>query len=365
MNSQLFNGDLLILIGIFLSILLAISFGIKSKNYITNFWLLIFFIASAAVFFVKFLYNSGYIIFYPHWFKVNYPVGLLRPVSIYLYVYFLLSKNKNFKKNIIIHFIPPIIILLYLIPFYSQSSEYKISVLNGNITNKLGLIPTWYLYFQYTYSTFYMILIYINFKNFNKEITRPSKSEISTIKWIMLLIVGSLIYLASSISLQFFGFSGNYNYHVHEVFSILLILLTIKLLTSKNQISNLKIDSTYNKSNLSEADKNLFIARIDFLMNEEKLFIKKDLKLRDLSEILNIPEYQISQVINEKSKYSFRDYINKFRIKEAKIKLSESHSKYTIEAIASEVGFNSRASFYKAFKKSTNITPSKFIKKNL
>jgi AraC-like DNA-binding protein len=61
---------------------------------------------------------------------------------------------------------------------------------------------------------------------------------------------------------------------------------------------------------------------------------------------------------------SFYDYINQYRIEEAKNKLSSSISNnlsYSISDIAYQCGFNNRVSFYKAFKKITRTTPTEFI----
>jgi len=364
MEFQFQYGDLIILIGIFLSILLAIAFGIKSKRYVANVWLLGFFIANAILVTVKFLYNTGNIINHPHWFKVNYPVGLLRPVFMYLYVFFLFNETKKSRRYFYLHLAPFFILLIYLTPFFTQNSEYKIAVLNREIINTLGLIPSWYIFFQYLYSIFYLYLIVYTLNTFIKKTAKPSISQRVIINWIKYLIIGSFAYLLISMIIRLSGYSGDYNYYMYEVISVFLIILTIKLLLSKDQISNPSIDKIYKKSNLSNSDKRIYISRINYLIDEENLYLKNDLRLRDISEKLEIPEYLISQVINEKVGKSFRDYLNEFRVRAAQVKLSESHSKYTIEGIAKDVGFNSRSSFYSAFKKVTNLTPLEYIKDN-
>ena len=56
--------------------------------------------------------------------------------------------------------------------------------------------------------------------------------------------------------------------------------------------------------------------------------------------------------------------INKYRVEQSKQLLSDSHfSAYTIVAIGMECGFNSKSTFYSAFKKFTGQTPSTFRKK--
>ena len=57
--------------------------------------------------------------------------------------------------------------------------------------------------------------------------------------------------------------------------------------------------------------------------------------------------------------------INKGEIEGVKkLLLNESYKKYSIVAISKEVGFNSRASFYKNFKERVGISPSDYINQN-
>ncbi|MCY4334687.1 MAG: AraC family transcriptional regulator [Litoreibacter sp.] len=69
----------------------------------------------------------------------------------------------------------------------------------------------------------------------------------------------------------------------------------------------------------------------------------------------------VSQVLNEKIGQSFFDFVNSYRVKEAQTRLLNSDE--TILAIAYDIGFNSRSSFYTAFKKGTGQTPTAFRSK--
>lgn len=84
-----------------------------------------------------------------------------------------------------------------------------------------------------------------------------------------------------------------------------------------------------------------------------------------LSKILNLSQGYISQTLNSNSQLNFNEYVNSLRIDDAKHMLkSTDFDNYTIVAIGLECGFNSKSSFYSAFKKFTNKTPSEF-KKNV
>jgi AraC-like DNA-binding protein len=100
-------------------------------------------------------------------------------------------------------------------------------------------------------------------------------------------------------------------------------------------------------------------------MDAAKPYRKSDLKISDLADTVGIPTYQLSQLINEGFKVKFYDFINQYRVDEAKKLLVEDTRGYKILAIAYEVGFNSKATFNRVFKNSTGLTPSEFRARNL
>jgi AraC-like DNA-binding protein len=99
------------------------------------------------------------------------------------------------------------------------------------------------------------------------------------------------------------------------------------------------------------------IALFKQAIENEKIFINPELTLKSLSEKFDYPSYLVSQAINLHYHKSFFDVINESRIKEAQQRLKNLSSTHTIESVAFEVGFNSRASFYRAYKKFTGETP--------
>lgn len=356
-------NDLILLAGIALSIIMAIAFGIKSRKQIANVWLSAFFIVSGIVITVKFLYSTGYIIHQPHWFKVHYPAGILRPVFIYLYVYFLFEKREKIKRIYLLHFIPFIILLIYLAPFFVQNSSYKLSVLNGQLDNTLGLIPAWYVHFQYAYTLAYLVLAYVVVRRYTGNQLRLSKLERAMIKWTIFVLIGGFVYIILGVLSRLANFTGEYNYYLDVIFSILLILYSIKLLTLPEIVNpDRDFKVKYKRSTLTENDKDLYFLKIKQIMTTENLYKRNDLKISDLAGKVVLHEYLTSQIINERSGQSFPDFLNSFRITEAKKMLSTSRQNYSIDGIAYEVGFNSRSAFYNAFKKITDLTPSEYLK---
>jgi AraC-like DNA-binding protein len=109
---------------------------------------------------------------------------------------------------------------------------------------------------------------------------------------------------------------------------------------------------------------NEIIEKLEKLIYEEKIYYNSELNLNDLAEKLGTNRGYLSKVINSKYNKNFNAYINEFRINEAiKIMTNNELPQYSLEGVASSVGFNTRASFINAFKKQTGLTPSAFIDK--
>ena len=85
----------------------------------------------------------------------------------------------------------------------------------------------------------------------------------------------------------------------------------------------------------------------------------------DLSDRLEVPVYILSYFFNQYLNCSYYDYINDFRISEFKKMIEDGeHSRYTLDTLIEQCGFNSRATFFRNFKKVSGITPNEYIRRN-
>ncbi|MFK7979943.1 MAG: helix-turn-helix domain-containing protein [Saprospiraceae bacterium] len=109
--------------------------------------------------------------------------------------------------------------------------------------------------------------------------------------------------------------------------------------------------------------KDKYIKKLEGYMVVHKPHLEPELTLAQLSKQIKIPTHYLSQVINEKLACNFLDFVNRYRIEDAKQKLTDAkYSHYTIISIAYEAGFNAKSTFYAAFKKQTGMTPSQYRK---
>ncbi|UOY06781.1 AraC family transcriptional regulator [Muricauda sp. SCSIO 64092] len=95
----------------------------------------------------------------------------------------------------------------------------------------------------------------------------------------------------------------------------------------------------------------------------QELYKDPNLTLAKLAGHLGWPINTLSTTINKTLKINFNDLINKNRIEAFKrLTLDPKSKKYSILGLGQEVGFSSKASFYRVFKKETGMTPSEYLK---
>ena len=99
-------------------------------------------------------------------------------------------------------------------------------------------------------------------------------------------------------------------------------------------------------------------------METQQPWLDPDLTLEQLASQLRLRPKLLSQAINEGLGRNFFEFINTYRIDEAKRLLTNpADKKITVLEVLYQVGFNSKSSFNTVFKKQTGMTPSEFKKK--
>jgi len=119
----------------------------------------------------------------------------------------------------------------------------------------------------------------------------------------------------------------------------------------------------YEKSALSSEASARITRKLRAAMETDHLYRDPNISLWALARHIGASPNYISQTLNEVIGKSFFDFINAYRIDEAKILLATTDD--TVLAITYDVGFNARSSFYNAFKRVTGQTPTTYRKNNV
>ncbi|MDU8885218.1 helix-turn-helix transcriptional regulator [Yeosuana sp. MJ-SS3] len=167
-----------------------------------------------------------------------------------------------------------------------------------------------------------------------------------------------LLRFTDSLILYWIGYQGFYRYNVVND----RIMLRKSITTNKAlQVADSQIKSRQDKVDfINEKHQKEFEELNSFIISNQ-LYTDPYLSMESLAEKQKISVSHLSKLINSFSNYNFSDYINSLRIEQAKKLLDDdSFDQYTIVAIGLESGFNSKSTFYTAFKKFTSQTPSQY-----
>ncbi len=212
------------------------------------------------------------------------------------------------------------------------------------------------LIFIYLHFAFYIFQSWVMVRNVKKHYQKEiqTKSQKAIFDWLYLLIIGFvIIWISYALNIL--------DDEVPYIIGPIMYSFTIYFLSYKAfQLNATDIDGEAFREN----DNTALFDEISKLIIVEKLYLEPDLSLSKLGRLLGQSTQKTSSVINQYAKRNFNDFINYYRIQDAKNMLSNAESeKYTISSIAYDTGFSSLSSFNSAFKKYEGITPSSYRKK--
>lgn len=358
---------LLFLFFSFLGVILGILFLLKKKgNRLANVILGIYTFLFAFEMLNNCLRWSGdiYKASFIHLNLAHFPLWTIYGALVFIYVRQVVRKS-GFKFYDLLFLIPPFAIIGMLFPFFSLSTTDKLQVVTEGRTYDYAYFPNYTIWIVILIMFFYAFLTYFTFWR-NK---RLGFRENKWLKW----FVGSYFGFAFVFALYIFLVRFQIMDPIYDYFIDLAIVLFIGMLSffgfvqpevfAGKSLKEIIPFVKYRKTGLSEALSIEMKEKLLRLMQHKQPYLNNELRLDDLALLLNLSRNHTSQIINEHFNLSFFDFINQYRVKDAKnLLLQNKEDGTTITQIAYDVGFNNRASFYKAFKKFADDSPSNYIK---
>lgn len=175
----------------------------------------------------------------------------------------------------------------------------------------------------------------------------------------MVLAITKVVNLFQNFHWAVFEWMGLSAYYMWFVLVNLLVFTGIRYFASFEPVQSTEPSK---KTNVQEHMLNPAVAeKITQAMQTDKLYMEPDITLDNLAQTLGYPPKDLSMVINRHFGVNFYEFINQFRVDEAKRMLtSQEHKHTTITDIYMAVGFNSKSVFYTFFKKKVGLTPSQY-----
>lgn len=138
-----------------------------------------------------------------------------------------------------------------------------------------------------------------------------------------------------------------------------IIYLNILIVLYRKKTSDLFSSEKYQNKKFEPSEAAYLIEKLENIIQKEEIYGNPTLKLSDFANLMDISAHQLSQLLNDNLQKNFSTYLTEFRIKKS-CELIASGVNLKIEAIGYEVGFQSKSTFFAAFKKITGTTPSLF-----
>ena len=353
------------------------------------------------------LMTTSFFLQFPHTWRILAWASFCFAPFGYLYVRSVLEQNFWFRKRDLWWFLPALIHSLCLVPFFELSSPEKQVILEKIFANRKLIIiepesilydwvGVWMRVGVIAASAFaqmrilykWRLIIYRNDVN---------HQNITNYKWLVLFSLTMLVFCILIIFQIFFHMIMPADLNLLVLFTIAFTILFIcfYLLFKPSILYGMRgwlQQPEEPASDLQEPEKTEPVTESLetplVAIDKKKIYLSVDqgntirqvlenhlvvnspyrktgYTISDLSNEVSIPSYLLSAFINQEYGKNFNELINEYRVDFFLdlVKQPNANSQYKLEALGKEAGFNTRASFIRAVKKKTGLTPSDFVTK--
>ncbi len=297
-------------------------------------------------------------------------IFLLGP-SFYLYIRTILFpeqriSRKSFLKHFSLFFFQLSVNLFLLVTYLLDS--FQILNLNWEFSALYGLFDLYSEPLSIIAFTFYLFLTYQLLKRVKrapKELIYPKAVKQTVMEWSKILIITLSLFLMLwlvSYALPFLTENnplGGY-FFLEIVLMFFIYWISFAAHHRLQQVHNYLANAKQNMISQSEA--HLKIEQLRQVMANDKPYLNPKITREILAKEIDLNSKKISVILNQHYGQSFNDFINEYRVKEVKASLATSTLAHkTISGIALDAGFNSQATFQRAFKKTTGMSPKEYM----
>lgn len=303
-----------------------------------------------------------------------------------VYFYFLSLTNQSFqfKRSAVLHFIPGMVwVSLFIIgfcydvvfqhwiqgialpDFYNTRGIFGI-FMQGTVRDIfyiLGLI-SFYVYLLFT------IRLYRRYRRY--IIDNFSDTEHIRHNWLRnilyLLIIGLTVQWIFEILSAFMNLSYVQFWNSHLAVAVMIYILSIAAYISTGKLPHQLAFEPAGAAEPPAAPESMpelskWKNKLEQWMKEERPYLEPNLTLTELAKQLKTNTSVLSKVVNQGFDQNFNDFINSYRVAAVLERLKKGdHKQLTLLSIALECGFNSKATFNRAFRKFTGQSPREIIR---
>lgn len=353
--------------GLFLALVL---FRLRKSNPLPRL-LLSAFLAAFSLACLHLLFNITRIVYrIPHLYYLFAHFLLLLGPLLYLYVQSLTKPGFSFQRRDWLHFLPFASAVLAFLPVYLRGSAFKLQLMDSFSRLPPLQRPLWmrsYLVLRLLQISVYLVLSIAALARYRRRIKDEFSSlERINLRWLWLLV--SIYALGIFLNLVFGTLDFDDPAWIVPLYTaieaVIPFVIGYRGLLQPAVFAAGAAGSPgpkYVKSALTMEQSEKGLRLLTAFMETDRLYREEDLSLRRLAEKAGLPLGHVSQIINERTGGNFYDFVNGYRVEEAKRLLRDPRrGGEKILTVAFDVGFNSKVAFNRVFKRLTGQTPSAY-----
>jgi len=368
--------SVLVAFGILLSLFFSLLILAKPCRGGAHWYLAGFVLFSGLSISYQVLFPTGLYRILPHFVKTYIPPQLLIGPLLFLYVSAITDPDFHFSRRMILHFLPFLLSLVYLAPFFAQSAAAKITFVQTTVSS---VVPSrseeWVFWLSMQASL--CAYSFLSLRQYRRYRLRIQEMASNTARyawnWLLYFLLCICLLLFSFLVVDFFMLRGVPLVAFNPFISLALTgsivflgwhgLLRLDYILPTAEMEPQPVPTPVPEENSEELK--AFFDQVLARTCRDALFRMPDLTLPELANKLGYSRTELSRIVNVGGAMSFYDFINKLRVEDVQRALNIAGGKSSgILQLAFDSGFSTSSTFYSAFKKWTGTTPSLYKKKS-
>lgn len=351
MSIWLFIFSFAIFQGLFLATtLIFINRGVKQANRLLS----IILVLLSLILFENLMAVANFLIDYPHLLYATGCFWYLLPPLTYFYAKARTRGAVQWKIWDLVHVLPAVFVFFRNWGFYRLDAEVKSTI--ASTVSPYTIV---------SFDSVFFVAVALGYLQAALGQLRKSGYAADSLGIVVrLLQLYVIIDLIAAIGLFLTeSIFVNFSYISLVIFSLLIHAIAAMAIGYPEKLfhTRAKNGAGYVTSSLKKPEMARQARMILESMSKNKHYLKSDLSLSSLATACDLPEHHVSQILNQELATNFYDFVNQYRIEAAKAMLKDpKYGHYSILGIGLEAGFSNKASFNRAFRKFSNLTPSEF-----
>lgn len=297
---------------------------------------------------------------------------LLKGPVLLLYVASLTADAFKLQRNHLLHLLPIGVAFIWLAIFNVDSSDlrfrnlghtqFEIQVSNW-VWHFIKLVPLAYGIAAFSSVRRYRIGLHNQYSSFSP--IEPSWLNILSLGFLLTWSFSMVVHvIANTVAINYPNVSDSFGIAENYVMLILINALFINSLVHTHQLLTTKPEPPKDKGDEKLSDS--AIIKVQMGMESQKLFLKQNLNIEEFSKRINLSVKDVSAVINKHYGTNFFEFMNSYRVEEAKRLLGAAeHADMTVMDVLLQSGFNSKSAFHRFFNRLVGMSPTEYRKRKL